>query len=154
MFVQEEVDVIPWFLLISTNNRYWMIQTVERIHEGGFMSKWNDLAFHAEINQNKKKFLEPSHAKAIAIKINELWSVVVLCMLIHFISLLILGLELMVRVCKMSFEERWFCVRRLKAHLKRSRSCFVASILRISKVAGNIFTNLITVVTFNIYILL
>ncbi len=38
-------------LLVHTNNRIWMIQSVERVHERGFMSKGNEYAFHAEVNQ-------------------------------------------------------------------------------------------------------
>ncbi len=139
LYVQEEFDVLPWFLVILTNNRHWIMQTVERIHEGGFMSKWNDLAFHAEINQNKAKFLEPATERiADSIKRNELWSIVLLCLLIHCISIIVLGLEQIVKICKMSFGERLLCWRRFKAPWDRFYSFLAMHILNIWRIVAGI----------------
>lgn len=33
------------------------------MHEGGFMEKWNGMAFHMQTIQNKDKFLEPTAEK-------------------------------------------------------------------------------------------
>lgn len=83
MYVQEDVGSRPYFFVTLPQNRNWMMQTVKWIHEGGFMAKWNELAFHAEVNQNKKTFLEPATETITdSIKLNKLWSIFILCLML------------------------------------------------------------------------
>ncbi len=51
--------VQPWYLVILTINRYWLVKNVQKIHDDGLMAQWNVVAFHLEVNQDKKTFLEP-----------------------------------------------------------------------------------------------
>ncbi len=58
-FLKEEEDLQTYFTTIYTNNRYWMIQTLTNIYEGGFILKWNYWGTLAKNNHAKEFFVEP-----------------------------------------------------------------------------------------------
>ncbi len=89
------------------------------MNEGGFISEWNNLAFNAQINQNKDTFLEPVIKKTPdSIQFEKLWSMVLLCLALSGLSGVLFGLEIIVQVCKMSKFERWFLRKRIKQRLQ------------------------------------
>lgn len=42
--VLEEVHKEPWYMVIYTSNRYWVMKTVQAIQEDGLMKQWNEVA--------------------------------------------------------------------------------------------------------------
>lgn len=58
---QEEVHVQPWFMVLYTVNRYWMVESLRRMYQGGLFNKWNDLAEFANANMERGLFKEPDH---------------------------------------------------------------------------------------------
>lgn len=92
--VEEEIEKKPWFMIIHTVNQHWILQTVQWVHEGGFMNKWNDLAQYATSNQDRKTFLDPvTERTPDVIDIRKLGSVVLLCGLLICVSLILFLVE-------------------------------------------------------------
>lgn len=83
-----------------------MVQTAERIHEGGFMPKSNDWGLYSETSYDKDTFISPvGEAIPDSIRFNELWSVLLLCLFIHFASFLVLVIELITCYTKIHQRE-------------------------------------------------
>ncbi len=116
LYVKEQKNIFPWFMIISTNNRYWMMKTIKRIHEGGFMPAWNKWAFHLEHYSNQIYFQDEEIPDSIQTK--QLWSIVLLCLSIIGISHTIFGLEIINNFLKLSKNVKSFKVMKIKRRLK------------------------------------
>lgn len=112
--VQEDVEAKPWFLVIYTTNRYWMIQSVERVHEGGFMSKWNDWAQYATNNFDRETYYKNDEGvmKPDIIDQVKLWPVLVLC-----------GGILIASVFVLLIERFGFCLSIINTYFKNLLTC-------------------------------
>ncbi len=62
-FLKEMVDAKAWFTVIHTNSLYWMIQSLAKLYEGGFIWKWDEWMYFGKINQNRE-FLDPLESLA------------------------------------------------------------------------------------------
>lgn len=104
-YVKEEVERVPWLLVMYTVNRYWMIKTVRRVHEGGLREKWNDWAQYAESNQNREQFLvKVENRKADVIGWGKLLPVLGFCVLLLMICLAVFGIECYSSKIKIIYE--------------------------------------------------
>lgn len=91
MYVLEDVNPEPCWFLIFTKNRYWLMQTTRRIHEGGIMTMWDNRAFFTETNQNRDKFRSEVQADGPdVINLRKMLPVLILCLLTCAVSVLIL----------------------------------------------------------------
>ncbi len=102
---------MAWFNIVNTNNRYWLIKTIERIHEGGFMTAWTQWAFHVQQYSAHKFFQDEEIPDSIQRK--ELWSIVLFCLCMIGVSPILLGLEIL-GFLGMNREVRCFQVKRIK----------------------------------------
>lgn len=144
LFVPEEVDVEPWFLVIKTNNRLWMQQTVERIHEAGFMPKYNDWAFHSQINHNKERFVEPvweNSPEAVIIK--HLRSIHILSGIIYCICFFVFCFEHVLKYNQMSDQEKLRFMHKFKKRVKNIFSQIMRCLY--SELAIYLFLNLLRI---------
>ncbi len=116
LYVKEQEDVMPWFNVVNTNNRYWGTKTIRHIVEGGFMTVWSELAFHVQQYSAHKLF----HLVEIpdSIQRKELWSIVLICLGIISVSLIFVGLEIIYKFLKLGRKEKSVKIRRMKHRLK------------------------------------
>lgn len=106
-----EVKKRPWFLVVYTVNRDWILQTVARIHEGGFMLAWNDLAEFANSNQDRQTFIEPVRERSPNfINFWKFCSVLALSALLMGVGLLILLLEGLINCRIFRHLEQFICL--------------------------------------------
>lgn len=93
--VKEEIDKMPWYFVIHTMNRYWMMKTMQRIYEGGLMPWWDTMAQYAEANMNRKTFIS-KHVSMTPnlIKASEIFCVLFLLLVLDAMAIAIFMLEL------------------------------------------------------------
>lgn len=97
-YVHEEVDTEPWFLVINTQNRHWLLKTVENIHAGGFMRMWNDLAQFSTDNFDRETYLLEDDGKGLVVIVQmKIWPVVYFCGLIQSFSCIVFFGEILTK---------------------------------------------------------
>lgn len=90
----EEYEIKPWFLVINIVNQDWIMKTIQKVHEGGFMGKWNDWAQFANANQERGTFREPVPDRVPdTIGGRQIWPILILCCAIYFVALVVWCLE-------------------------------------------------------------
>lgn len=90
--VEEEQNLQPYFLVVNMVNRYWILETMQRIDQAGLVNKWDELAQFATSNQNRETFIEPQAEKlpdlidiSRILAVMCLWSILVICTICVFI---------------------------------------------------------------------
>lgn len=92
--VREEMERKPYFTIVYTLNRHWILQSVQRIHEGGFMNTWNDWAQYSTSNRDRKTFLDPIQERTPdVINFQKLCPVVLFCGFLLCVASLIFFME-------------------------------------------------------------
>lgn len=91
----EPVEQQPFWFLVFTNNRYWVLKTMKRVTEAGLMEAWNDWGMFVVKNFKRHVFLKIEEVVgADVIDMPRLLSVVTLCM-----GLLVFGFCIMIIEC-------------------------------------------------------
>lgn len=88
------VGTIPRFLFTNMPNQYWMMKSVQRLYQGGFVLKWIDRSKYAQANVQKVTYIEPIIERMPdLITIKRILSLVVVCCVINSFAVIVLIAE-------------------------------------------------------------
>lgn len=96
--VAEEKDVMPSYIVVYTINRYWIMETVQRVHEAGLIEYWDRMGESAEIYADTDTFVVKNGKQLTnVIKGKEIWTVFILSIILFVISFLLFLMEIMIK---------------------------------------------------------
>lgn len=108
--VLEPVEQEPFWFVVLTTNRHWVLKTIKKLSEAGFMEIWNKRAMFATKNSEREiYFMDGESATADIIDLTRILSITVLCMCLYLLSGLIIIMEISVFFCKSCV---WFKFKR------------------------------------------
>lgn len=92
--MKEYVRTFPRWLLVYTNNQYWVLKTVEAIYAAGIIKMWDMRSFYSESNLWRNKYIVKKKGKPDVINASKLIPVLILCAVIYLVCLVVCIMEL------------------------------------------------------------